>query len=688
MPVDFPCVRQSLIARILLAGLAASLFPLIAAAQPHGELIGWNSVRYYVSAEAAERPRTSPFFWREPERIGDAPEVFALQPEWMHRDGETTITISIPVGTSLYGLGRAPGTLERHSGRYEGPQISPWILGVRQDGSAFGLLLDTTWAFAVEIQREDGDIGEVRFETPDPDPSLIIFDLADPPEVIVALGGITGRMEIPPLWALGIQRDIAPHAEPTEILPWIETAWLPCEIITQSGEPTCFDAPAADALSDAGQLRIAAGDPGVPREIVRDIEQTMEPAQSPLAWIRSESGELVEVRGRHIPDLTSPPMREWWSSQIGELARRDARGLVLMQPPLGGIPRNAQLAGDPELSGPGTVAQYEGVFGLLAARTAWEALLPEERDHRVAVVVPTAALGAHRWSMHLIPAATPEATTPQQLIAGALNSSLTSQALVGATLPSPTSMDADAWSRWLGAAAMLPILHLQEVHRVQPDGESETADLLRAAALHRRQILPYLYTLAFHTFFQGDLIMRSLFLLDPTDPELRNVDTAFMLGNDLLVVPPLGEETFKHEARFSSWRRLSLGEENPHLPALYMRPGSIIPLAPEGSSTFERTLDPLTIVVWRDEQGEARGLLYEDELDNFGLFRGATRRLSYHVTTRDDTVFVRLNSMDGGWGMPRRQLMVRLLLPEGEIVAEGTERGTMRIPLNAAAADR
>lgn len=673
--------RPRLAAAIVLGAFAALTAP--APAQPHGELIAWNVARFVASEEAAQRPRHSPIFFRQPEHFAPLPGDFPFAPAWAREESLTIITLAIPDNASLYGLGRAPGSLVRADARFEGAAVSPWLMGVRDNGAAFGIILDTTWSSAFEL-----DQARIRIETPDPDPALIVLDLTAPAELVTALGGLTGPIEMPALWSLGILTSAAPGAPS---FPYVEAAFLDCELALPDPAEHCLDTPVADELSHAQQKRIAHGPLAVSRDAARKLD---EPDGRP-AWVQDDAGEPLELDGRLIPDFTDPGTRQWWGRQMAAFADRGAAGIAApFDDYFAQIPPDARLAGDPQLGGAGPASKYAGIFGLLAARSTWETFDPEAHDRRALFVIPTAALSAQRWTVHLIRAGSPDAPSPRHLLAAALNSSLTAQPLVGASLPGPEAMDEQQWNRWLSAAALLPVLHLQGLPPQRCDVENDESklenhkssggnDFLSAVARLRTQLLPHLYTLAFQNFFQGDLILRPLYLHDPDDAALRNIETAFMLGRDLLVVPPLGKETFRHEDSFAGvWRKLDVGAADPRLPALYLRPGSIIPIAPDKLRASEWRLDPLTIIISLDVSGQAVGILYEDEWDNYGLFRGQTRRLTYHAIQQDDVILVRLQGMDGGWGMPQRRLLVRVLTDNGELRAEGSERGTIRIPVN------
>jgi alpha-glucosidase (family GH31 glycosyl hydrolase) len=130
------------------------------------------------------------------------------------------------------------------------------------------------------------------------------------------------------------------------------------------------------------------------------------------------------------------------------------------------------------------------------------------------------------------------------------------------------------------------------------------------------------------------------------------------------------------------WRRITVGEPDPALPDLYLRAGSIIPLADPVQHHDERPVDPLTLLVSLDENGAAQGMLYEDDGDGFAYTRNAGRIAYYAAETRDGEVHVKMVRMDGAWTLPQRALVVRVILDGGvEARAEFRDGLTTRIRL-------
>jgi alpha-glucosidase len=107
-------------------------------------------------------------------------------------------------------------------------QSHPWVLGVRPDGTAFGVLADNTW-------RQEVSLGEAITFTSDSKPfRVIVIERKNPQEVMKALGDLTGKMPLPPLWSLGFQQcrwSYYPDTRVKEIADTMRIKQIPCDVI-------------------------------------------------------------------------------------------------------------------------------------------------------------------------------------------------------------------------------------------------------------------------------------------------------------------------------------------------------------------------------------------------------------------------------------------------------------------------
>lgn len=153
--------------------------------------------------------------------------------------------------------------------------------------------------------------------------------------------------------------------------------------------------------------------------------------------------------------------------------------------------------------------------------------------------------------------------------------------------------------------------------------------------------MPYIYSLAGHTYHRGYTIMRGLVMDFPNDNKLRNIDDQYMFGPSLLVNPVTVYKATSRKLYLPSgtgWYNLYDGrftdggvEINADAPyermPLYVREGSIIPVGPDLQYTAEKPADPITVFVYTGRS--ASFTLYEDEGTNYDYESGKFSEIDF-----------------------------------------------------------
>ncbi len=107
-------------------------------------------------------------------------------------------------------------------------QSHPWVLGVRKDGTSFGVLANNTW-------RQEVFMGNgITFSSDGPPFSVIVIEGDSPGDVVKMLAELTGKMNLPPLWSLGFQQSrwsYYPDTRVKEIADTFRIKKIPCDVI-------------------------------------------------------------------------------------------------------------------------------------------------------------------------------------------------------------------------------------------------------------------------------------------------------------------------------------------------------------------------------------------------------------------------------------------------------------------------
>lgn len=170
-----------------------------------------------------------------------------------------------------------------------------------------------------------------------------------------------------------------------------------------------------------------------------------------------------------------------------------------------------------------------------------------------------------------------------------------------------------------------------------PDRETATM-LCRRYFEWRMRLLPYLYAAFARYRFEGLPPFRALVMDYPDDPEVRNIDDAYLMGDALLVAPMTAGQTQREVylpagVWYDFWTRQPIAGGQRHLIAapldtipIFVREGSIVPLAEPVEWVGEDTVFQLEVLTF----GAACTpfTLYEDDGVSFDFEQGHMNRIT------------------------------------------------------------
>jgi len=358
------------------------------------------------------------------------------------------------------------------------------------------------------------------------------------------------------------------------------------------------------------------------------------------------------------------------------------------------MPLDNRHGGDPTLRRPdgsaqgdasqGDHARYHNVYGMQMIRATREGILAARPDQRPFVLSRANYIGGQRYGATWTGDNSASWEHLKTSIPMTLNVGLSGQPFIGPDIGGfAGNGDAKLFARWIGFGAMLPFSRghtgKENIAKEPWAFDDHTTATARDALRRRYRLLPYYYTLFHEASLSGMPVARPTFFADPADAALRAEDDSFLLGSDVLVVANTSPDAVsRHHLPAGVWRPFEVSE-NPDLPALLARPGAIIPTGPDLQFTSEKPLDPLTLVVALDPQGNASGTLYEDAGEGFGYQKGEYLLSTYVATTKDGVVTIRLARQEGSMPRPSRHLVVRVLSGTGAVEASGIDGGAITV---------
>ena len=632
------------------------------------EMVGDGIARFFPFGYPTERTAYSFALEREPSPRGEVPAGYRVRVAFSREEGGAeggfrhAGVVPITPGTTLYGAGDVSGPLLRNGRRAGGgggvgaasERVWPWVLAVRPDGTAFGVLADTTYPCEVDLTTG------IRFIADGPEEGfpVVVIDRDSPQEVLQGLAGLAGLPALPPRWVLGYQQ-IAPatatSADVRALAAGFRRRGLACDAIWMG---------AIGASDDAAKLHeeLHAAGFHVVRAIdtrVRVGDALFQEGEAGDHWVRPATTDAYR-----LPDFTRPETRAWWAGIHRDRSARGADGVWLEAPrwPRGEYRGGGALAA-------GTGARYGGVYGLLALDATAEGM--RQGAQRAVVALEPTSVGGQRYGTAWVRETAVSWSSLEESLPRLLNLGLSGQALTGWRVDAAGG-DEDAYARWLGVAMMMPMVSAG----AEPWGAgAKVEQVFKAATERRRRLTPYMYSVAREASLTGLPVARPVYFADARDAALRSEDDAFLLGGDVLIVADVKERGGRAVVRPRGiWNELATGaagEKEPELPRLYVRGGAIVPL---GAAQTGNEAESLELVVSLDEAGRAEGFLYEDGGDGIGYRANEYLWTRYLAEIRDGVVTVRLASSEGGMRRPERALNVRLIVTNSEKLPATTVR--------------
>ena len=709
----------------------------ICCADPIAEELLPGVVRYFASAGAQAGAEQSVALVASLEGIPVAGSFVGVVPVFTEGVGEWAVSVPVDPGTSLYGTGMVTGPLER-SGRFVEVyaqdafaygeqstrlyQAHPWIMGVRADGSSFGVVFDSTWRSTIDTTDPLGR--GIVFTTDGPAPPVIVIERDHPREVVRTLAALTGAPALLPRWAIGFHQSryqYEPQQEVEDIATGFRIREIPADAIHVDIEYMdgyrVFTFDAAKFPDPAGMdARLAA----MGFRTVWNVSPTVkvEPGNplwewgSSNNWFVKAADGVTDFVAQGWPgdsvwvDYTNTAARLWFASLYSAMANVGADGIwtdvneptVFEARPDYGMPEGNVHLADPALGGPGPHLKYRNIYGMQSARAAFEGLYFANPAARPFVLTRSNYLGGQRYAATWTGDNTSTwyhlgLSIPMTLTLGLSGQPYSGPDIGGFALEATP----DLYARWIGIGALLPFARGHSLFaESEPWSYGGDAEYTARLAIARRyRLLPYLDTLFFDAHATGTPIAQPLFFADPSDPALRTVQDVFLLGDSIVVSaavsedgspppPPLGEDLRPLGFPISADTAADLDTTHPDLPRLYLRPGHIVPTGPLMQHSGERPLDELTLVVALNDEGFARGELFEDAGDGWGALGTEFRRSVYEAHREGDIVRVEVVAVSGSRAAIARPVHVRVLGDDGiERRASGEDGDAIEIDLAA-----
>lgn len=651
-------------------------------------LVG-NSIAVFIPEGFDPSKTPSLMLQREPAIKGKVPANWQIVPAF----SKGAASVQLDGDISLYGGGEVTGPLLRNgqtiklwntdNGAYGTDsgkrlyQTHPWVIGVRKNGTAFGILFESQWKSTLTTNSD-----RVSFNTEGGTPfRVFVIDRSSPQEVVKGLAELTGTMEMPPRWALGYQQcrfSYLSDKRVREIADTFRLKQIPCDVIWMDIDymdgfrvftfnKAAFPNPKQlNADLHAKNFRsVFMIDPGVKADPSYEVYKS---GSAQDVWVKDTAGN--EYHGKvwpgdcAFPDFTIPRTRQWWAGLYHNFMANDIDGIwndmnepAVMDGNLGTMPFNTPHRGGGGLpAGPHLL--YHNAYGRLMVQATREGVMAANPDKRPFILTRANLLGGQRfaatWTGDNL-AATPfmKVSVPMSITLG-LSGQPFSGPDIGGFLENTSG---ELWADWIGFGNLLPFArghacagtNNKEPWQFGPEIEKTS----RIALERRYRLLPYLYTLFYRAHQTGLPIMEPVFFNDPADSRLRAEEQAFLLGDGLLVIPSFAQNPALPKGVWEQLQLIDGDSQDSHQARLLLKGGSILPVGKKIQYTNDNSLEELTLYICLDGTGKASGDLYWDAGEGWAFKKGGYSDLHFQAKEEKGVTKISLTSRKGQYDIDK-----------------------------------
>ena len=611
-------------------------------------------------------------------------------------------------GESFYGLGEKSSGLRKNGNEYtlwntDYPaytgrtdqlyQSIPFFYGIK-DFKAYGIFFDNTYKSRFNFGASNNRFYWFGAEKGEMDYYFIYG-----PEIKKVLSSytqLTGRMEMPPLWALGYQQcrwSYYPESTLTTIASTLRNKQIPCDVLyldihymdgyrVFTWDKNRFPDPPKmlAGLKEKGFKVVTIIDPGVKADM--NYHAAKEGVEKDL-FAKYPDGQLYQGEvwpsWAYFPDFTKKETRTWWGDKLSVMLKEGISGFWndMNEPATWGqsFPDIVQFDDN------GFNADHKkihNVYGLEMARATVDGL-KRHSDKRHLIVTRAGFSGIQRYSAVWTGdnAATEEhlglaLTMPLNLGLGGVSFTGSD---IGGFIDDATPR---LYMRWMELGVFTPFFRqhseygskAKEPWTFGEDIEYAVRDMINL----RYRILPFLYTEFYNSTKTGLPIMRPMFLNYQKDKEAYSALSQFMVGEHLIVAPVLTENNdFKKlylpegnwyyipENKFYKGGEWIIKEVPLNTLPMFLKEGAIIPFQEVQQYVGEKTIEETEIHIY--PAAKSSYTLYEDDGITYGHESGKYSLTSFTCEKKGNDIEISVKKDYDGYKNMRKYYFFTLLSP-------------------------
>ncbi|WP_100330314.1 glycoside hydrolase family 31 protein [Bacillus xiapuensis] len=633
-------------------------------------------------------------------------------------DGEVRCFKKMEKEDHFYGLGEKTGFLDKRGEKLtmwnsdvfapHNPETDalyqsvPFFMTIRE-GKAHGVFLDNTFKTIFDFKREQA---RYFFSAEGGELDYYIMAGPSPKEVIEQYSWLTGRMELPPKWAIGYHQSRYSYktaAEVRELVAAFKEKDIPLDAVfldihymdgyrVFTFDQDRFPRPEAliQELSEEGIHVVPIVDPGVKKD-----------PESPVYIEGIRGGHFCQYAEGDLytgevwpgisvfPDFFHDSVRQWWGEQHKFYTDMGIEGIWndMNEPAVFNETKTMDLEVlhnyDGELK---THRELHNAYGLFMGMATYQGLKQQLNGKRPFLLTRAGFSGIQRYAAvwtgdnrsfweHL-----------QMSMPMCMNLGISGIPFSGADVGGFAHDAAEELLvRWTQLGAFMPYFRNHSnlgTVRQEPWSFGDKAEsIIKQFIQLRYRWLPYIYTLFREAHQTGMPVMRALILEYPDDIQTVNLSDQFLLGEHVLVAPitkpntshravylPEGEwYDYWTDQKMSGKRHILAEAEWDQLP-LFIKEGAILPQA----DTF-KPADQLSIHIYPGNE-VSEFLLYDDDGETFAYQNGDYFELNIKAWKKGSTAYIEIDERHSGYTPTWKDISINVHGAVARMVINGKEQ--------------
>ena len=615
-----------------------------------------------------------------------------------------------------------PGYIEGRDPIY---QTVPFYLGL-ENGVAYGIFFDNSYRSYFDFGKSSQQ--RVWFGAEGGEMNYYFFYGPSIPKILGRYADLTGRMPLPPMWALGNQQSrwsYYPETMVDEVVRQYRQRDLPLDVIhldidymqgyrVFTWDQNRFPNPKemAKRLAEQGVKIVTIVDPGVKHQPMATRAAAL---TDPLAsqedsyyvfnegvaknyFQKRKDGRLFVPRvwpGDSVfVDYTLPEARRWWGDLHRAYIDFGVAGIWMdMNEPADFVDQTGKNQIDVVSRDEGensTHAKNRNVFALLMARATYEGLERLQPDKRPYTITRAAYAGVQRYATMWTGDTNSTWDGLSLSIPMFQSLGLSGQPFVGSDVGGFMGRgNGELLTRSYQVSFLAPFCRN---HKTIDGYDQEPwrfgsyyEDIIRKYLKLRYEFLPFLYTTLETAHRTGVPLFRPLVLNYQNDSNTYNLDDQFMVGDDLLVAPILRPGITNRLVYLprGTWYDYWTNKKYPggtmirvdaplETVPIFVRGGAIIPKGPPMNFVGEKPAAPY-FLIYPDAQGKAQVSLYEDDGVSPAYKQGLYRTTAVQASETNQGVNITVSAPQGRFRTPSRILsfLIPTRLSPTQVVLDG-----------------